>query len=53
MHSSGFILVLSVAYDPNDTSWDRELQGWWETNVRYSEMAKIVITKVDLKVSLA
>lgn len=32
---------------------ERELQGWWETNVRYSEMAKIVITKVDLKVSLA
>lgn len=32
---------------------DRELQDWRETNVRYSEMAKIVITKVDLKVSLA
>lgn len=31
---------------------DRDLQDWRETNVTYSEMAKIVITKVDLKVGL-
>ena len=32
---------------------EREPQGWPETNVIYSEMAKIVVTKVDLKVSSA